>query len=414
MREILPLYHFFEILRENEFPLGIGEYENFLKALKHFTGLNFDGYNSFLGALRQGSSSNAEGIFPKEHLLRLAKLVWLKPNQSKQLFEDLFEETYFYDFLLSGKKRPGESNLPGETNATMNERSRTEDKSKKSENESEVSREDKGNTEYISQESDSENEVTSVRIAVSEHQTDNNLNLEQKKKPEIEKSKFLFTQNYFPIDKRKIQQNLKQYPTFHFSQYSDEADVPATISKAIEKGFFNEIVFKKYKVSTSHLLLLVDCKGSMIAFDPLVDTIGTALKNVLVSSKDQNFRTLYFSNIPSGKFYVDKTYSKAESLDKVLNRLENKSAGIIIISDAGAARGNYNINRIISTVAFLKKLHGNTKRIAWLNPMFEERWQNSSAGEISRYVAMFEATEKGVKGAVDFLKGRISKQISTA
>jgi len=415
MQTVLPLYHFFNSLRENDFALGIGEYEKLLKALDCACGLGINNYNALLKAIQQRNSSTAADAFPKESVLRLAKLLWLKPGQSEQLFEDLFEDNYLRDELQVQDRT---NNSPGDQIEKREPSSPYEKKSEyinaytgqEEKTEGAGNRNEFGDTEELL----AGEESVKVRIALSEHKAENELNFDQRKKPEIERSKFLFTRDHFPIDKRKVQQNFKGLPVFRFTNSSHEPDIELTIEKALNKGFFNEVVFRKLQSNASNLTLLIDHGGSMTAFEQLADLIRKEIKNVLPSvyrRNENSLQTFYFDNAPLENFYLDSVKTRSINLDKVLDSLKNRSAGILIISDAGAARNNFNLDRVNTTVEFLKKLHSSTNKIAWLNPIPRHRWQQSSAGDISKFVAMFEITEKGLKNAVDFLKGSSSKAI---
>jgi uncharacterized protein with von Willebrand factor type A (vWA) domain len=51
--------------------------------------------------------------------------------------------------------------------------------------------------------------------------------------------------------------------------------------------------------------------------------------------------------------------------------------GVLIVSDAGAARGNFNKDRVEYTVKFLKQLEQSVSYYTWLNPMPNDSWQNT-------------------------------------
>jgi uncharacterized protein with von Willebrand factor type A (vWA) domain len=46
------------------------------------------------------------------------------------------------------------------------------------------------------------------------------------------------------------------------------------------------------------------------------------------------------------------------------------------------------------------------RRYAWLNPMPNHRWRNTTAEEIARFVPMFEMNRRGLDAAIDILRGR--------
>lgn len=401
---ILPLYHFFERLRQNGFLLGMEEYQTFLKVLEHKLGLSLQAYQALVQVLNERSPDEMK-LFPKNELLHVCRLLWLKPGQSQQLFEEIFEATYLLD-AGSEKRRDRRTEQRSRDESEPFERDLPErSKSETSNEKKDAQDEERGETIDADIPAD---QPIPVRIAISEYKPRNDLAVGQDNEPEIEKSKFLFTQNYFPVDKRKIQQNLRMFPFFRQSDQSSEIDVEATIKRTIEKGYFSEVAFKKLRTNAAHLLLLLDHLGSMVAFEQLAVQLQKEMEQALGGGKNIEERTLftyYFYNSFSGHLYLNKAHTWSERIDEVLGYLKGKSAAVIIFSDAGAARGRYNAKRIAANRQLLAKLHTRTNKIAWLNPMPQERWEDTSAEEIAKNVAMFEADENGIKKAVDFLKG---------
>jgi uncharacterized protein with von Willebrand factor type A (vWA) domain len=406
--EILPLYHFFEKLRQNDFSLGMGDYERFLFALEQHFGLTPSGYQILLSIFHQRSSlKELQASLSKERLLNFCKLLWLKPNQSIRAFEDMFEDALLLDFqtLNKGQNTNLEERAP-ETPVSKDSNTAEPSLHKPDNKRTEEDREQ--TIESTSNETISPDENVTVRVAVSENKSYNELKLKQDGESDIENSKFLFAQHYFPIDKRKIQQNLRQFPVLQNIHATNEMDIHATINKAIDRGFFGEIVWKKQKANNINLLLFIDHLGSMIAFEQLSNILKTELGKILTPGrepKDNALAMFYFYNCVYDKLYTNKTHTKSKSLDSILDRSKSKSTSIIIFSDAGSARGNYNLNRIRSTKEFLGKLYKHTRKIIWLNPLPRERWLNNSVETIAEYVTMYEANESGIKNAVDFLKG---------
>jgi hypothetical protein len=80
--------------------------------------------------------------------------------------------------------------------------------------------------------------------------------------------------------------------------------------------------------------------------------------------------------------------------------------GVLIVSDAGAARGNFNEDRVEYTVKFLKQLEQSVSYYAWLNPMPNDSWQNTTAGDIASFVPMFEMSREGLNATINTLRGR--------
>ena len=392
----LPMYVFFERLRENQFPLGIGEYQLFLNALQHGFGLN-----------------PQTSIFGKDKILRLCKLIWLKPDQSIQLFEELFEAAYFFEATNSNSiSKPITS--PTSDNLEDDNSIKIEDNKPQNETRNLPSKETP-KPESIqfdtTQEQEISNQSVSVKLAMGQNEIGRDLDINSGQKIDLEKSKFLFSQHYYPINQRKTQQNLRLFPKFRYTYNTLHIDIEATINKTIEKGIFTEALFQKAKNNTAQLLLLIDHQGSMIAFQNLAAYLKSQIEKALNINSTKNkstFNSFYFYNLPRKHLYKNMAHTKAESIDNVINNLRGKDISIIVFSDAGAARGRYNTKRIIATQAFLRDFHECTHKIAWLNPMPKERWEDTSAEEISKQVAMFEATENGIKNVVLQLKGSIN------
>ena len=413
---LLPLYYFFERLRQNDFPLGIEEYKRFLTAADKQLGLSIANYKVLLDTLQSYDGPGDLGdIVPKDQLRSICKTLWLKPGQSQQLFEELFDESLPFDFP-SRLQKTGQA--PVDPAPVIPQPAANISAVGSGGNIVPPPPPPKVTTQPAPASLPEEvaNPAVPVRVALQTEVSDQSLGIQQDPVTEAEKSKFLFTSNYFPIDRRKAQQNLKQISSFGYAQKSGEVDLDATIRKAIADGYITSPVFKKLKINTTSLLLLIDHQGSMVAFEQLTTSIKKEAEQALMPNKkikSQTVKTFYFYNSPGEYLYTNQTHTRYETASLALAAIKNRTAGVIIISDAGSARGTYSTRRIIAVKAFLAKLHKSTTKVAWLNPLPRERWINTSAAEIARYAAMFEATESGIKNAIDLLKGSATKMIKT-
>jgi uncharacterized protein len=79
---------------------------------------------------------------------------------------------------------------------------------------------------------------------------------------------------------------------------------------------------------------------------------------------------------------------------------------VVVVSDAGAARGSMDPARNLAAVAFVRALYERRQRVVWLNPMPAELWAGSSAAQLARHVPMFALDRPGLHRAVDVLRGR--------
>ena len=103
--------------------------------------------------------------------------------------------------------------------------------------------------------------------------------------------------------------------------------------------------------------------------------------------------------------YRNKNLFDSELIKDWLKTLNKKApAQIIIFSDAGAARGFRQADRINETVAFLKNL--SKHRVAWINPVSQNRCAGTSAAAIERRVKMFDAHDASFVAAMQAIKGK--------
>ena len=79
---------------------------------------------------------------------------------------------------------------------------------------------------------------------------------------------------------------------------------------------------------------------------------------------------------------------------------------MVILSDGGAARGRYDLLRLLDTVAFLKGAQEWSYRLVWLNPLPPTAWTGSTAAEIARHIPMFPMDRDGMYRAVNVLRGQ--------
>ncbi len=95
-----------------------------------------------------------------------------------------------------------------------------------------------------------------------------------------------------------------------------------------------------------------------------------------------------------------------EPLQDMLAKLLRERTVVMVLSDAGAARGSYNERRIEQTERFLEHLRQHVRFIAWLNPMPRARWMGTTASEVMSFVPMFDISRHGLDQAINVLRGR--------
>ncbi len=114
----------------------------------------------------------------------------------------------------------------------------------------------------------------------------------------------------------------------------------------------------------------------------------------------------YFYNCPQSYLYREPSCWQEIEMETVLRQLQPQYAGVLIVSDGGAIRGNYNQKRVQATQKFLTQIKQYVSKISWLNPLPPNRWQQTTAMEIAQQVPMFELNRQGLEKAVSVLRGR--------
>jgi uncharacterized protein with von Willebrand factor type A (vWA) domain len=214
---------------------------------------------------------------------------------------------------------------------------------------------------------------------------------------------FIMQVDFLPVTQREMKQSWRYLRQPIRQGVAKHLDLEATIEHIAQYGALLKPVLIPPKVNRTELVLLIDSEGSMIAFRSLSDRlIETALRGGRLGKT----HIYYFHNCPLGYLYRDSCHVQAETVQDVLNQFKRDRTVVLFFSDAGAARGAHNLERLAATEKFLKLLNQKVKRMAWINPMPKSRWTRTTAAEIARSVPMFEATRQGLDCAISALRGR--------
>ncbi len=390
----LPLYGFFGALRKNGFSLGIAEYYVFLETLSL-------GY----------AIDRQTGQLDKPATLKLCKILWLKPNQSKFVFEQLFEEYYAPLENISlvtrsiSKKNTGEhtsqehSTIAPKAQVTTNEF----DNQNISSNTSKDDQTDEEPTE-IPQASD---DFPLVKFILGDAIGES---VKMNDAPTDKVQKFFFSDYYFDLTKRQMQQVCRFLPVKQASRNTEEINISASVEQFAKNGLLAQPIFKSRERITNQVLLLIDYGGSMLAFDTLVDTFMEALQDTFKTRRGEAHRHIcpyYFYNVPGEYCYTNKSFTSYQKSQNIIQNLHSKHTSVIIVSDAGAARGGNSDGRFRATLRFVLQLKKATSRIVWLNPMPNHRWKNTTAQRIGRFVKMYGLdTQDNLQKAINILRGK--------
>ena len=227
-----------------------------------------------------------------------------------------------------------------------------------------------------------------------------------------EKTEF---QNYWPVSRRSMVYSWRYLRRPEADGPEDVLDIPTTVERAAEQGFFLAPIFRKREINHAHLLLLIDQNGSMMPFHRFSrDLVETAQYDSTISQVD----VFYFRNAISSSVYQEPYLTTPIALQKVLAECDSNTS-VLIVSDGGAARGNRLVSeaeqeerskwlrqRIRLTAEALFKIRQYTSLIAWLNPMSKERWEGTAAQMVALSVPMFQLDRQGLSNAIDVVRGQ--------
>lgn len=222
----------------------------------------------------------------------------------------------------------------------------------------------------------------------------------------------LTLQAYYPISRRLMAYSWRYLRRPVADGPLDVLDIHATIAQVSRQGFYLAPVYTRRERNDARLLLLLDQNGSMTPFHHFTrDLAETALQESTLLR--ENVGVFYFQNVPAGSIYQDAYLTEPLALAEVLNTCDSGTS-VLIVSDAGAARGFRAKERVRGTARFLYQLKRSTSLVAWLNPMPKHRWVGSSAEIIANSLEMFQMDNEGLGNAIDVLRGLAPKQASSS
>jgi uncharacterized protein with von Willebrand factor type A (vWA) domain len=357
----LPLLEIFNSLRQRHgLPLGVDEYLVVVRSLQA-------GF----------------GVDSRQELEQLCCTLWANSNNECRLIRRLFEqmwkqvesrpEDFTSSALSSPKPEKLETNLPEDLSCELSDELKSELEEPAS----------------LSMEME---EPIQVVQAVRRSSRDR----------ELKRPRYSLLTEYFPVTKRQMKQSWRYLRRPVREGVATELDVEATVEKMGREGIFLESVLVPRRTNRTDLVLLIDQEGSMVPFH--------ALSRQLVETAERGGRlrqtsVFYFHDYADEYLYRHPALLNAQLVDEVLAEVGERAV-VLIVSDAGAARGNFDAERVKRTQEWMERLQQSVRYIAWLNPMPNESWLHTTAGEISQFVPMFEMSHQGMNAAIGVLRGR--------
>jgi uncharacterized protein len=208
--------------------------------------------------------------------------------------------------------------------------------------------------------------------------------------------------SYLPISRRSMAYTWRYLRRPIANGPADILDTEATVEQVARQGFFLAAVYRRREVNQACLLLLIDRDGSMIPFHRLNREL---VETVDEGSTIPEIQVYYFHNVPVDCLYEDANLTQPVPIAEVLAGC-HRDTSVLIVSDAGAARGYRQMHRIRATVKFLVQLKQRTNLIGWLNPMPRNRWEGTSAESIGYLIPMEPMDKEGFGNAIDIVRGQ--------
>jgi len=177
-------------------------------------------------------------------------------------------------------------------------------------------------------------------------------------------------------------------------------DLDKTIRQVANTGFLGKPALRADYQNTAQLTILIDDSPSMVAF------AGLAEKMIRTATQDRHFqdlRVFYFDNVPED--YLFRSPGLQNPVD-IADFLLQPRSSVLVFSDAGAARGMLNWDRVSETLAFIKLI--NAPHFVWVNPIPRKRWEHSSAELIALKTGlMFSSNPLEFRNAIKQLRGKL-------
>jgi len=354
------LYPVFDHLRRHRVPLGVSEYLDAVQTVR--AGMMLEDW---------------------EQLKRLCRLLWAKSPEDQELFDVTFAR--FVEPRLRPVPEPQSVEHPSPSPKTAPE---------------EV-------PPIASQsEQSAEKQITPAPETTQQAMQAVSLDASWPTQTEVSGRPYQLTSRY-PMGTREIATAWRHLRKLQRTGPPVELDVQATIRDICRKGALLYPTLRPRRRNQAKVVLLIDQHGSMAPFAPLVEILVDSIQRGGLLGRVVSY---YFHDCPEGVLYAQRTLIDAQLLEEVL-MTHVRGCSVLIVSDAGAARGYYDEARVRVTQAFLKTLSIYTYAYAWLNPVPSVRWSleaatpESTAKAIACCVPMFALTHNGLNDAVNILRG---------
>lgn len=347
--------------------------------------------------------SKGYGLFSRADLLILCKTVLLKPGHEEQDFERMFNQ-YLREIQSRQEKKDTSTKSdteqppdPVDTSADKPTVDATDQKQTEPSTDAEESKQTSSTEELVEQ---------GEMISIYFEEAGQGLEGIQMDSSQRDISELIFQQSFiiqgddYLLPTRVLQQAWRSMRNLQEVGTKRLLDLDKTIRQVADTGFLGEPALRADYQNTAQLTILIDDSPSMVAF------AGLAEKMIRTATQDRHFRNLrvfYFDNVPED--YLFRSPGLQDPVD-IADFLLQPRSSVLVFSDAGAARGLLNWDRVSETLAFMKLI--NAPHFVWINPIPRERWEHSTAEVIAlKTGAMFASDPLEFRNAIKQLRGKL-------
>lgn len=180
-----------------------------------------------------------------------------------------------------------------------------------------------------------------------------------------------------------------------------EFDLDATVAAYVRRGLLDRPVMRARRTNSARLLILADASASMAPWHPFLAALAESLRLSRLRFCD----LYYFANVPRRTLFATPLLTGELPAREVMTSFQG--AGLLIVSDAGAARGVRNRMRVRQTRDFIAAMAQQMRAVVWVNPMPPGRWTGTTAEAVAGMagVTTFPLDPASMIRAVDVLRG---------
>lgn len=238
----------------------------------------------------------------------------------------------------------------------------------------------------------------------------------------------------YPLTHREVAQAFRRLRRPARIGPPTEFDLDATVALRSRRGVVTPPVMVPRRRNTAHLAVFVDAQAAMRPYGPFVDMVCDAVLQAGLLRRAMRF---YFHELPgseagravldelpvsgfapvldavlgriapatTGEVYLDREFERPLGWRNLLRSLEPGTA-TLVVSDADAAQGSFDLARLHDMLAFTRALRRHGATPAWLNPLPQALWARSTAQQLARHVPMYTLDRPGILQAVTALRGQ--------